>query len=142
MAPGPAAAVKFLRHLAAASLVVAGVVLLGLAWNHFAASTLTGGLQGPGRAELARPPGAVAVKGRIRGGPRGLRVTGPGSMNLGLSSMFDPVNLPYLRHTVVVETGLMAAVVIIDVSRRKVRRARRTGQLDRAPSGEAGRADG
>ena len=46
-------------------------------------------------------------------------------MDLGLTSMFDPVNLPYLRHTVVIEAGAGAAVVILDVIRRRWRRARR-----------------
>ena len=46
-------------------------------------------------------------------------------MDLGLTSMFDPVNLPYLRHTVVIEAGAAAAVVIIDLIRRRWRRAQR-----------------
>jgi hypothetical protein len=48
-------------------------------------------------------------------------------MDLGLTSMFDSVNLPDLRHTVVIEAGAAAAVVLIDVIRRRWRRARRTG---------------
>ena len=48
-------------------------------------------------------------------------------MDLGLTSMFDPVNLPYLRHTLVIEAGAAAAVVILDVIRRRWRRARRSG---------------
>ena len=48
-------------------------------------------------------------------------------MDLGLNSMLDPVNLPSLRHTLVIEAGAAAAVVIIDVIRRRWRRARRSG---------------
>jgi hypothetical protein len=59
------------------------------------------------------------------------RVNGPViidlRMDLGLTSMFDPVNLPSLRHAVVIEAGVGAAVVIIDSVRRRWRRARRAG---------------
>jgi hypothetical protein len=47
-------------------------------------------------------------------------------MDLGLNSMLDPANLPSLRHTVVIEAGVAAALVIIDVIRRRWRRARHT----------------
>ena len=47
-------------------------------------------------------------------------------MDLGLTSMLDPVNLPSLRHTVVIEAEAAAAVVIMGVIRRRWRRARRT----------------
>ena len=62
-------------------------------------------------------------------------------MNLGLGSMLNPVNLPYLRHTVVIEAGVIAVVVIIDVNRRIWRRARRAGQLAQPrPSDDDGAA--
>jgi hypothetical protein len=136
--------VKFVRHLAAATLVVAVVVILGLAWNHFAASTLIGNLQdsfrqevvpghkqevGPGRqAEGPRPGPAAVAPGTHPNGPHGPKIIRLGTLNLGLNSMLDPVNLPYLRHTVVIEAGVIAAVVIIDAGRRKSRRARRAGR--------------
>jgi hypothetical protein len=41
-------------------------------------------------------------------------------MDLGLGSMLNPANLPDLRHTVVIETVMMAGVVILDIARRKV----------------------
>ena len=56
----------------------------------------------------------VAVVVRLRG-------------DLGLTSMFDSVNLPSLRHTVVIEVGAAAAVVLIDLIRRRWHRARRAG---------------
>jgi hypothetical protein len=43
--------------------------------------------------------------------------------------MLQPENLPYLRHTVVIETGVIAAVVSIDASRRRARRASRAAQF-------------
>ncbi len=46
------------------------------------------------------------------------------SMDLGLTSMFDPVNLPSLRHAVFIEAAVGAVVVIIDSLRRRWRRAR------------------
>ena len=123
---------KFLRHLGVVTLVVAVVVVLGLAWNHFGASTLVGGLQAsfkqvpPG----ARPPGAVVLRPGARAvGPHGVQVIRNGPMNLGLGSMLDPVNLAVLRHTVVIEAVVIAIVVMIDVSRRLWRQERRARQL-------------
>jgi hypothetical protein len=43
--------------------------------------------------------------------------------------MFDPVNLPILRHTVVIEAGVIAVVVVLDVLRRRSRRSWRAAQL-------------
>jgi hypothetical protein len=111
---------RFLRHLAAVCLVVAVVVVLGLAWNHFAASTLTGGLPGPSQEIVLH-------------GPKTIRV---GAFDLGLTSMFQPVNWPDLRHTVVIEAAVMAAVIIMDVSRRRSRRASRAAELAQPPSGD------
>jgi hypothetical protein len=125
--------VKFLRHLGAATLLVAAVVVLGLAWNHFAASTLIGGLADVHEA---------AVPSQQAKGPPGPSVIRPAAaMDLGLSSMFDPANLPDLRHTVVIEAGVIAAVVIIDAERRRSRRATRARQLDRSRSDNDDGAD-
>jgi hypothetical protein len=146
--------VKFARQLAAATLLVAIVVGIGLAWNHFAASTLIGNLPGLGKQVVLHRPGSggghfVGTRpGKGRNTP--VIVLAPGEhppkhltghpviiyakpMDLGLGSMFDPVNLPVLRHTLVIETGVIAAVVILDVARRRLRRARRN-RLDSAES--------
>ena len=121
---------RFLRHLAAVLLVVAAIVLLALAWNHAAG---VGPASGPFRGHDLRvaagrlgkgPHGDVVV--RLRGA-HGLEVIHAQPMDLGLTSMFDAVNLPSLRHTVVIEAWAAAAVVIIDLIRRRWRRARRTG---------------
>ena len=115
---------RFLRHLAAACLVVAAVVALGLAWNHFAASTLAGALP-------ARPPGAVVRPVPSgSGGAHGPKAIDLGTFELGLNSMLQPANWPYLRHTVVIEAAVTAAVVIFDVARRRSRRASRAAELD------------
>ncbi len=127
---------KFLRHLAAVTLIVAVVVIIGLAWNHFGASTLAGGLQGPvrqvggpGRLGGRPPPGALALLRGSRPGPHGVKVIRVGPMNLGLSSMLDPVNLADLKHTVIIEALVIAVVVMIDVSRRLWRQEKRARQL-------------
>jgi hypothetical protein len=125
--------VKFLRHLGAATLIVAVVVLLGLAWNHYGAATLVGGQQASFNKQAsagARAPGVVVLRpGAKAGGPHGPIVVRSGPMDLGLSSMFDPVNLAVLKHTVVIEAVVIAIVVMIDVSRRLWRQDRRARQL-------------
>jgi hypothetical protein len=60
-------------------------------------------------------------------GRREIRV-GQGKASLGLGSMLDSVNWPYLRRTVVIEAAVMVAVVIIDASRRRLRSRRRARQ--------------
>ncbi len=137
----PAARVRFLRHLAAVLLVVAAVVLLAVAWNHAAGGTL--GMAHPGHDVPALVPGQHGARALIPGqhggsAPAAGHVVRPGRlhglvivrlspMDLGLTSMFNPVNLPSLRHAVVIETAVGAAVVIIDFIRRRWRRARRAG---------------
>jgi hypothetical protein len=108
---------RFLRHLAAAALVVAAVVLLGLAWAHFGASTLVSGVGHQVQQELAA------------GGTHGPGIYGFGHAELGLGSMLDPANLPVLRHTVVIEIAVIAGVVILDVMRLWARRADRRDWL-------------
>jgi hypothetical protein len=111
--------VKFVRRLGVVVLVVGVVVLLGLAWGHFGASTLIGNEQGPFHQEVVT--GAQA--GRF-GGPReGV------SVPLGLKAMFQSVNLPVLRHTVVIEGLVIALVVVFDLVRRGARRERRARWL-------------
>jgi hypothetical protein len=118
--------VRFLRHLAAAALVVAGVVLLGLAWSHFAPGSLVG----------SRAPANQAV---VSGRPAG---SGVGTMNLGLSSMLNPVSLAVLRHTVVIEGIVIALVVMADVSRGLWRQERRARRLAKARSARSGDDEG
>ena len=132
---------RFLRHLAAVMLVVGAVVAGGLAWNHLGASSLVGPGPGPGlnmvrRALAGRlahdaPPGTAIVlrRGARPGQPGAIRVVKDGGMDLGLASMFDPVNLPVLRQTVIIEAGAAAGVVVLEISYRRRRRARRSARL-------------
>ncbi|HEX3387901.1 MAG TPA: hypothetical protein VHT94_02580 [Streptosporangiaceae bacterium] len=119
---------RFLRHLAAVLLVVAAVVLLALAWNHVEGGTQGAVRQGRDeRVAVAGPHGgpATAVHGIRPGHGRGPVIIDLRPMDLGLTSMFDPVNLPSLRHAVVIEAEVAAAVVVIDVIRRRWRRRAR-----------------
>ena len=119
---------RFLRQLAAAALVVAVVVAGGLAWGHIDAGPLPGG--GPGgvavfvRGQAVKEVPAGARPGRGHP-PPGVRIGDGGGENLGLTSMFQAVNLPVLRDTVAIEAGVIAAVVIIETGHRRWRRARR-----------------
>ena len=118
---------RFLRHLAAVLVVVAAVVLLALGWNHVAGGTVGAVRQGPvPRIVTVRPGTGAVARGTRPGQSHGPVIIGSQPMDLGLNSMLDPANLPSLRHTVVIEAGAAAAVVIIDVIRRRWRRARRS----------------
>lgn len=138
---------KFLRHLAAATAVVAVVVLAGVAWNHFWPSVLVnqmphgpgilvhgvrvgpgehiapGGRVGPGHGPVSIRPGQLPPGGRIT-----LRGDGRVEISPGVSAFYGllrKVNLMVLEETAKVEALFIAAVVIIDIIRRRIRRIRR-----------------
>jgi hypothetical protein len=127
--------VRFLRHLAAAAAVVGFVVLIGLAWNRFKPS-LPG--EGPGGRTLSLrgrvvkgllPGRAVPVGFKIPAGARvtpGLHVNDAGGIpGLQLGDLLKAVDLVVLRNTALIEAAVIAAVIIVDASLRKRRRARR-----------------
>lgn len=117
----------FFRRLAAVLLVVAAVVALGVAWEHSSAAgwiTPPGPGHGPGKV-LTRgtpahlPPGAVAVQGS----GRVFRTNGPvGGPGIGLD-FSDTANL---TRTAEIEAAVVLGVVVLDIIRRRQRRARRT----------------
>jgi hypothetical protein len=117
--------VRFLRQLAAVITVVTVVVLIGLAWHHFAPGSF-GGQGGPGPHRFVRGQAATAVH-------RGVEVTPGVELNRGLSGvppiqlgdLLEPVNLAVLWNTAWIEAAVIAAVVIVDAGLRKRRRARR-----------------
>jgi hypothetical protein len=129
---------KFARQFAAATLVVAVAVVLSVVVDHLASGALTGSLP-HGRLPVNGPHGHSVVIVLPPGGhvgglppgkiPPGVTVFQSNGSSLGLTSMFDSVNWPYLRHTVVIEVYVLAAVVILDVIRRKWRRVRRARQI-------------
>ncbi len=145
---------RFLRQMGAVILIVAVVVLGGLAWNHFDASSLVGNLATAGPRQFpvggghfkAGPGVQVARGGRvIRPGPHGVRIVrGPNGrkifidsrgFDLGLTSMLDPVNWPVIRDTVGIEAGAIAAVILLDFVRLRRRRARRLKLIALARAG-------
>jgi hypothetical protein len=131
--------VKLLRQLAAAAAAVAVVVLIGLAWNRFAPSLPGEGPAGHGfavRGQMVKvlPPGTkLATGGRTvaggkpppgaRGVMRNNRISGTPSLLLG--DLLKPVNLVVLRNNAFLEAAVIAAVVIVDASYRRLRRSRR-----------------
>lgn len=125
---------KFLRRLAAVLLVVAVVVVTGIAWNHFGPASLPGegptGVQFTVRGQAVKglklPPGLKLPAG-ARPRPGGRRVTSGGSIPVDLGDLLKPVNLAVLRHTAVIEALIMAGVVILSIGARKWRRVRRRG---------------
>lgn len=141
LAPGAAAAVKFLRQFAAAAAVVAVVVLGGLAWNRLHPSLPGEGPAAGGRALVVRghivKGGLSSGKPRpgvrvLRGGklPRGVTVSTRGNSRSGISGLMlggllEPVNLAVLRQTAYLEAAVIAAVVLLDMGYRRLRRARR-----------------
>ena len=140
---------KFLRRLAAVTLLVAVVTGIGLAWNHFDPSSLIGGLPGASHVSLRDPAArtkGVEVVRPVKGHDRRIIVLPPGEspprhlpgnvvvvhlrpMDLGFNAMFERVDWPFLTHTVVIEAGVIAIVVILDRLRRRARRAWRGRRL-------------
>jgi hypothetical protein len=120
--------VKFLRQFAVVVMVIAIVVLIGMAWSRLAPS-LPG--EGPaGHAFVVRgqvvkglPPGVRLPRGATPP-PAGVRRIG-GTPRLLLGDLLKPVNLVVLRNNAFLEAAVIAAVVIVDASYRRLRRARR-----------------
>jgi hypothetical protein len=117
--------VRFLRQLAAATAVVALVVLVGLAWHHFAPGTF-GGQGGTGPHRVARGQAAAAVHRGVKVTP-GVELNTPGASGvppIQLGDLLEPVNLAVLWNTAWIEAAVIAGVVIVDAGRRKLRRTR------------------
>jgi hypothetical protein len=129
---------KFVRQFAVATLVIAVVVVLSVVVDHLASGALIGSIgHGPRKLPvngphphggvIVLPPGGHFV-GKI---PPGAKVIRSHGFELGLNSMFQAVNWPYLRHTLVIEAEVLTGVVVLDVIRRKWRRARRARRFRR-----------
>jgi hypothetical protein len=128
-----AGGMRFLRQLGVASLVIALAVGLTVLVDHLASGPLAGSMPQGRRIPVKGPHGGVIVippGGHLPANiPAGATVVHlQGGFDLGLGSMFQPENWPPLRHTVVIEVGVLAAVVVLDLIRRKWRRARRARQ--------------
>ena len=124
---GEAAAVRFLRQLAAVTAVVAVVVLIGVAWHHFAPGSF-GGQRGTGpHGFVVRGQPATAVHRGVKVLP-GVELNSGGTSGIPpiqLGDLLEPVNLAVVWNTAWIEAAVIAAVVIVDAGLRKRRRARR-----------------
>jgi hypothetical protein len=125
--------VKFVRQSGAVVVVVAVVVLIGLAWSRLAPSLPGEGPAGHAfvvRGQVVRglPPGVELRPGAKPppAGARGIRGNeGSGIPSLLLGDLLQPANLVVLRNNAFLEAAVIAAVVIVDAGYRRLRRARR-----------------
>jgi hypothetical protein len=125
--------VKFVRQSGAVVVVVAVVVLTGLAWSRLAPSLPGEGPAGrtfavPGQVVKGLPPGVKLPPG-AKPPPAGVREiglnNGSGIPSLLPGDLLKPVNLVVLRNSAFLEAVVIAAVVIVDAGYRRLRRARR-----------------
>jgi hypothetical protein len=137
--------VKFGRHLVVVALAVAVVVALGVVWEH---SRAAGWITPPG------PPGAGKIVG---GGPHGGKVLSlppggplppgahvpPGARLVhghgggGRGMWIDLSDTGNLTSTVEVVAAVMAGVVVLDMGRRRWRKARRAAAASADPASSA-----
>lgn len=110
---------KYVRHTAAVLLVVAAIMGLGLLWKHSGAAGLVADDQGGG-ARIAHPisaqPGGTPPLKRRVGGPG---TGGPDGRDA--PGLFRLSNVGDLEQTLLIELGVLAGVVIIDRTRRRLR---------------------
>ena len=99
---------KFARHLAAVLLAVAVIVASGVAWEHAAAE---------GNGGAGQP---------VAAGSRHRALLEPGHGHLRAGIVLNLPNILDLVRTVLIMAVLIAAVVAIDVMRRRRRRAGKT----------------
>ena len=112
---------KFVRQSGAVVVVVAVVVLIGLAWSRLAPS-----LPGEGPAGHGFVVRDQVVNGLPPGGVRAIRQNdGSGIPSLLPGDLLQPANLVVLRNNAFLEAAVIAAVVIVDAGYRRLRRARR-----------------
>lgn len=103
---------KFFRQLAAVLVVVAAVVVLGVAWEH---SSEAGWIGAPRAGiKVAAAPAGTAVQA---GAGRVVAVAPEDGAG------FDASDVRNLARTAEIEAAVMAAVVVLDAVRRRRRRA-------------------
>jgi hypothetical protein len=122
--------VKFVRQFGAVLLVVAAVTALGVGWEH---SSAAGWITPPGGRTATRLPdhGRVLRGGITRlppgahpppGAPQGA-VIHVHAVQLGLSDIGN------LTSTAEIVAAAMAGVIVLEIARRRVWRARRAARL-------------
>ena len=142
---------KFVRQLGAVLLVVAAVTALGVAWEHSsAADWITPPGSGtatrlPGHGRVVRggiiiiklPPGAHPPPGAVQGHVIDVHAN---AVQLDLSDIGN------LTSTAEIVVAAMAGVIVLEIARRRVWRARRAARLASAraarPSQAASPRDG
>jgi hypothetical protein len=125
--------VKFVRQCGAVVVVVAVVVLIGLAWSRLAPSLPGEGPAGHGfvvrdQPVKGLPPGVELPPGAKPppvGAPGIRQNAGSGIPGLLPGDLLQPANLVVLRNNAFLEAAVVAAVVIVDAGYRRLRRARR-----------------
>jgi hypothetical protein len=126
--------VKFWRHLVVVAFAVAVVVVLGLVWEH---SSAAGWITPPGPPGAGRiPAGGEQIQllpgGRLPPGfhlPKGARVVQVRNEEGERGMWLDPSDVGNLTSTVEVVAAVMAGVIVLDIARRRARKARRAAAI-------------
>jgi len=132
--------VKFLRQFAAVLLVVAAVTALGVAWAHSSESDWIfhpppppPGIGGPGQVPSGHGAGPSDPRViTLRPGaklPAGARKGGIRFVSAGGGAPFDPSDSANVISTAEIEGAVIAGIVVLDLIRRRYRRAKRARQL-------------
>ena len=124
---------KFVRQFGAVLLVVAAVTAVGVAWEHSSAADW---ITPPGGSTAARVPdhGRVVGGGVIIRLPPGAHPP-PGTVRDQVirvdanAAQLDLSDLGNLASTAEIVAGAMAGVIVLEIARRRVWRARRAARL-------------
>lgn len=135
---------KFWRHLVVVVFAVAVVVVLGVVWEHSSAADwitppgppnagkIAGG--GPhGGKVISLPPGGLPPGAHVPPGVRVVHIHGGGERGMSID-LSDTGNL---TSTVEVVAAVMAGVVVLDMGRRRGRKARRNAATSADPPSSA-----
>ena len=124
---------RFLRHLVVVAFAVAVVVVTGVVWEHSSAARwitppgppnadkIAGGPQHEGKVISLPPGGHLPAGAHVPGGARVEGVETGGERGM----WFDLSDTGNLTNTVEVVAAVMAGVVVLDMGRRRWRKARR-----------------
>ena len=135
---------KFGQHLVAVALAVALVVVVGVLWEH---SSAAGWITPPGPPNgskiadgphggkvISLPPGGRLHPGaHLPPGARVVHVHGGG----GRGMWFNLSDTGNLTSTVEIVAAVMAGVVVLDIGRRRWRKARRAAAASADPASSA-----
>jgi hypothetical protein len=132
--------VKFVRQFGAVLLVVAAVTALGVAWEH---SSAAGWITPSGSRTATKLPG----HSRVAGGGGNIRLPpgahpppgapqGPVNAN---AVQLDRSDIGNLTRTAEIVAAAMAGVIVLEIARRRVWRARRAARLASAAVKPPGR---